>query len=311
MRKRLAVLSTIIALGVVAVGTTPLVMYYFPIAIYDIGECGYSNKKGLAYSYPANMSEQIQNILCIPDGAYWRLWQYTKPRNLFENLTYLPNVWGLSQTQSFQEWYHPDLDYRLLLIGNECDQLDQCNQPPDVVAGMFISALETCDSCMAIGPGLASDETDGQWILQWYNSYVAQGGDPNRLYAWDAHQYVDITHAIPEWVLSGCNGDDACIARTEITRRIDVIYDTMPIDKPLIISEVGMCGLPNTYTWFRSVLETLERDPRVLAYMVFIDNNEGQAWQPCNFPIFTQHGTLNSYGLAIRHATANPPNPYP
>ncbi|TXI86682.1 MAG: hypothetical protein E6Q36_08900 [Chryseobacterium sp.] len=308
--------KAVVAVGVLAIMVAvagipgPQHALYFPISIYDIGPCGYSTKKGLAYSYPANMSNQVKDALCISDGAYWRLWQYTVPRHIFQSLTYLPNIWGLPQTQSFQTWYNPDLEYDLVLIGNECDQADQCNQPPDVVASMFIDVLNTCQSCMAVAPGLASDETDGTWLLQWYYSFIDQGGDIDRIYAWDAHQYVDITHAIPEWILNQCP-DDACIARTEITRRINNIYNVMPVYKPMLISEVGMCNLPNTYEWFSAVLDTLEKDDRVLAYMVFIDNNVGQPWQPCNFPIYNANNTLNSYGLAIRHATTTPQTPYP
>lgn len=294
---------------------------YFPIAYAtDYGECVYSEKKGLAYSYPyqQGISEAIRQDVCIKPNSYWRTWGYHRP-NIYPNLTFVPTVWGRSQYDNFRSWYDDSKNITYLLIGNECDQVDQCNLTPYATALLFIDVLGTCPTCLAIGPGLASDETDGAWLLEWYYAYLQLGGDISRLYAWDAHQYLHPTDAIPHEVYQSCFGkpiDDPCIATVETQRRIDRLYQVMPLDLPLFISEVGVCqGFLTAYNWFGAVLDVLESDPRVIAYLMFLDIGVGQPWQPCNFPIYTD-GRLNAYGLAMRHAGSiyvlpGQPPPYP
>lgn len=318
-RKAAALAAVVVSLLVLVESRQTNYRLYFPIAYTaDYGECVYSYKKGLAYSYPYQLetSVAIQQDICIRDSAYWRIWHYNKP-NIYPNLTFVPTVWGRSQYESFINWYDASKNVTYILIGNECDQADQCNLTPQETAQLFIDVLETCPPCLAIGPGLASDETDGAWLFEWYQAYLQLGGDVDRLYAWDAHQYLHPTDAIPQEVYQTCLGkpvDDPCIAVAETQRRINRLYQVMPLDLPLFISEVGVCqGFPTTYSWFGAVLDVLEADQRVIAYLMFLDSGVGQPWQPCNFPIYT-NGRLNSYGLAMRHAGSIhvlPGNPYP
>lgn len=278
---------------------------YYPVFFYD--PCGRRlTKLGLAYSYPGWMLNRLADALCVPADTTIRTWSPAGDPTMLSRAAFLPTLWGDGQIDDFVS--HVPAGYvGYVLVANEPDQADQAALSPAQTAALFIAAHTHCPGCKLIGPGLASDETDGQWRLAWWQSFVAQGGQPEWVAAWDAHQYIAPEHAQAAYQIWGageCSMDDLpCLAVWELGRRLDIIAATMPVSRPVVVSEVGGCSTwAFIEEWLPPQLALLESRPDVLWFNVFVDDTYHPEYQPCPYHALEVGGgwQLSAYGRAIR-----------
>lgn len=280
---------------------------YLPLIVQPDGCFVRPGKKGVAFSYPYWEFEQIYDDLCLSANPTIRTWWPAVGPEWVTKGVFLPNLWGETNFNAFVS--NVPAEYTgLVLIANEPDQSDQANMSPTETAALFVAAHNHCPGCQLVGPGLASDEIDGQWRLAWWLAYLAQGGPAEFVVAWDAHQYFSLENAQIQCVQPGAapcpipTAPDYLyrLAQWEMNRRLDVIQQVMPVSRPVVVSEVGGCAAWwYIRPWIRGQLETLESRPDVWFYNVFIDSDY-YPYQPCPYPIYAAGGELNEYGLGIR-----------
>lgn len=283
--------------------TTPTPMRSFLPLVARPDDCRYrAPKKGVAYSYPGgDWPRKIRNDLCIADRVNFRQWSPSRPA-IFPTLNFIPTLWSDEHINYFT--YVIGHDYGgYVLVANEPDLSNQANMTAEELANLFAWINGYCPNCRLIGPGYSSAETESQHRRDWWYAYLAEGGNPDAVVAWDAHQYIE-PEAIPNEIWDGCPaGDMGCAVVGELERRLDIIQAVMPVSRPIVVSEVGTCfHWPFAYEWMRSQLEYLEVRQDVLWYAVFMD---GDYWpfQPCAYYIYGNDGRtgeLNEYGRAIR-----------
>lgn len=272
---------------------------YYPFFSYD--PCHIRRQKGgLAYSYPAGQLAAIVDDLCLNQAGVIRTWSVTIRPSWALGMNYIPVLWGPGQLVAFR--LNIPRDYNgVILVGNECDQPDQCNTTPAELATLYADAQSWCANCTFTTPGLASDETDGQWLRSWLLAFLAQGGEIDRIVGIDSHHYIAREHAIAAYTIwgNGSCGDDRCLIMWELNRRLNTLRAVLP-GLPLVVSEIGGCSdWPYVQEWMDAQLDFLETRDDVEWYAVFIDNEYHPEWQPCAFPIYTG-GALNEYGQGIR-----------
>ncbi|TXI88389.1 MAG: hypothetical protein E6Q36_05680 [Chryseobacterium sp.] len=249
-------------------------------------------KKGLAYAYPIEQVDTVINDLCV--SGTLRKWWHT---GLTIPLTYIPALCCLGEAyQHFLTYFDPNYD-GLLLVANEPDQEEQGNMSPMETAQLFIGVHNYCANCQLIGPGIASDETDGVWLLSFLQHYLALGGQLEWIVYWDSHQYISYEHAWTAYLIYGqgqCSSS-ICLIQWELNRRLDILNEVLP-PKPLWVSEIGACDVWDS-TWIRAQLDVLNNREDVVGYNIFISSVYKPFYQ-CSYRYET-NGVLNSYGYGI------------
>lgn len=276
---------------------------YYPI-YFTYPQCPYlSDKKGLAYAYAYNVLARVSEDLCVNPSAIVRTWSAIAKPGWSLNMHFIPTIWSDKQLNDFINRIPADYS-DWVLVGNECDQTDQCNITPEELAAVYIEAHAHCQSCKFISPGLASDETNGEWLRQWRNDFIEQGGSLDWIYAVDSHHYISTSDAHNAYLVYGSgqcqSADRLCQVEFELNRRLDILKTVIP-NKPLVVSEIGSCPSSYANEWIARQLNVLEQRTDVIWYAVFVDS---QYWpfQPCGFQVYelSNPSVLNWYGIGIK-----------
>lgn len=144
---------------------------YFPIIKKD------GVRFGLAYG--AWKNGHLDNNVAVHahalglEGDYrWHNW------SLFgsEVADFVPFVYSPDYVGSFcKKEYTGDV-----IFANECDLAEQCNATTGQVVQMALDMLECNPDITLIGPAYSADDY-GQLSLEFYEGYISEGGDPNKL----------------------------------------------------------------------------------------------------------------------------------
>lgn len=254
-------------------------------------------KKGLAYAYPIESITQVIDDLCV--SGTLRKWWHT---GLDIPLSYIPSLCCSGEAYNHFITYFDQNYNGLLLVANEPDQSEQGNMTPLETAQLFVDVHNYCPNCQLIGPGIASDETDGQWLLAFTQHFLAMGGQLDWIVYWDSHHYISYGHALSAYYVYGngqCNTSDGlCLVTWELGRRLDVLHEVLPY-KPLWVSEIGACDTWDE-NWIKVQLQLLNSRTDVIGYNVFI-SNVNKPFYPCLYR-YENDGVLNDYGIGIHES---------
>lgn len=178
----------------------------------------------------------------------------------------------------------------LVIVGNECDLQEQCDDtPPAEVVAMFHDVISCCPDCQIIGPAYSSLD-DGSLSLAFYQDFVASGGDPDKL--------LPSLHLYPYAINDASSRVDEFVA--------NYLVPTNQQHKEIYVTEVGWqtCFPLDVFAGW---LADLANDSRIEdAYLYSPRTSNG----PCGFSVLVDSsGQLTAAGEVVREALAN--NRYP
>ena len=115
-------------------------------------------------------------------GVSW-LWNWGTEPPVFEGIESVPCVWSAAffgkPLGGNSEW----------VIGpNECEQYDQCNTSPEVMAVAWRDLEEAYPDRKLTSPQVV--QPDRHWLEEWYAAYVLYYGQAPRLDAIAIHTYI-------------------------------------------------------------------------------------------------------------------------
>jgi hypothetical protein len=169
----------------------------------------------------------------------------------------------------------------LVIVGNECDLQEQCDDtPPADVIAMFHDVISCCPDCQIVGPAFSAAD-DGSLSLAFYRDFVASGGDPDKL--------LPSIHLYPYAL------DDASTRVDEFVA--NYLVPTNQQHKEIFVTEVGWqtCFPLDT---FADWLADLAVDSRIeKAFLYTPRTSDG----PCGFSVLVDSlGRLTATGEVVR-----------
>ena len=182
-------------------------------------------------------------------------------------------------------------DYKsgLVIVGNECDLREQCDDtPPGGVIALFHDIISCCPDCQIIGPAYSAAD-DGSLSLAFYQDFVASGGDPDKL--------LPSLHLYPYAV------DDASSRVDEFVA--NYLVPTNQQHKKIYVTEVGW---QDCYPLdeFGGWLADLAADSRIEELYLYSPRpSEGQ----CRYSVLVDSaGQLTAAGKVVRDVLAHEPH---
>lgn len=258
---------------------------FFPVISRS---CQRPTKAGLAWAWRPLGADQLHQLCLDPNTVTWHGWSPTV--RLDPRLSPpIPMLSTPNQLEQFTTIFPPNYAGPIL-FGNECDRPDQCNATPHETAALLISAIKHCPACQWIGPSYSVLD-DGRLSEAFYQEFVSQGGNPERIIAGGLHIYPDGTGLSPRQRINRYYGN--------------YMIPTGQSYKPVWITEIGWrsCFPDNGRSSFW--LNQLTNDGRVeryFAYSPYVGPDFGAACPFIGLFDWTT-GELTTWGKALAEAS--------